>query len=112
MGHIDTLQLAVPSAASLDFWEQRLDGRPSARAKTLRFEDYDGLRLELVVAPPFGDPPLDRRSTRTSRPSTPSPGLARRARVQRLYEHVEEKVLTDVLGFTYEGDGEYVLDGS
>src|SRR3954454_16268411 len=47
IGHIHTLQLAVPSAASLDFWAARLGAeRDDDR---LPFEDPDGLRLELVV---------------------------------------------------------------
>jgi glyoxalase family protein len=108
VGQIHTLQLAVPSAASLDFWEQRLDGAVRD-GDTLRFEDYDGLRLELVAAP-FGDPPLA-----AEHPEIPAEhaiaGLAG-ARAYSAYEHIEEKVLTDVLGFTYEGGGEYVLDGS
>src|SRR3954468_8437876 len=61
LGMIHTLQLGVPSAAAIDFWEQRLrdGGYASQRtgAGTLRFEDYDGLGLELVVADD-GNPPL------------------------------------------------------
>jgi glyoxalase family protein len=108
VGQIHTLQFAVPSADSPDFWAQRLDGA-ERDGDTLRFADYDGLRLELVVAP-FGDAPLA-----AEHPEIPAEhaiaGLAG-ARAYSAYEHVEEKMLTDVLGFTYEGGGEYVLDGS
>src|SRR3954464_13066935 len=107
-GQIHTLQLAVPSAASLDFWEQRLHGARRDRAPP-RFEDYDGRRLELVVAD-LGDAPLA-----AAHPEIPAEhaisGLAG-ARAYSAYEHVEERTLTEVLGFRYLGDGEYVLDGS
>src|SRR5687767_5925029 len=59
-GMIHTIQLGVPSAASLDFWADRLtaNGYPSERGeRSLSFADYDGLRLELVVSDE-GNPPL------------------------------------------------------
>src|ERR1700754_5139860 len=49
-GMIHTLQLGVASEAALEFWAGRLGGAP-------RFEDPDGLALELVVAAD-GNPPL------------------------------------------------------
>src|SRR3954451_2632941 len=52
-GMIHTIQLGVASEQSLDFWAERLSskGYPSERgAGSLTFEDYDGLRFELVVA--------------------------------------------------------------
>src|SRR5690349_23203039 len=55
LGTIHTLQLGVPSEASLDVWAARLGehGHASVRgAGSLRFEDPDGLGLELVVADP------------------------------------------------------------
>jgi glyoxalase family protein len=111
VGMIHTLQLGVASAAALDFWAQRLAaaGYEAERdGDRLRFEDYDGLSLELVVA--TDDAPLS-----AVHPEIPAEhaitGLVG-ARAYSAYEHVEESVLTDVLGFTYEGDGEYVLDGS
>jgi glyoxalase family protein len=107
VGMIHTLQLGVASAAALDFWAQRLDGAVRD-GDTLRFEDYDGLRLELVVS--AADAPLT-----AVHPEIPAEhaitGLVG-ARAYSAYEHVEEALLTDVLGFTYEGDGEYVLEGS
>jgi glyoxalase family protein len=111
VGMIHTLQLGVASAAALDFWAQRLAaaGYEAERdGDRLRFEDYDGLSLELVVA--TDDAPL-----RAAHPEVPAEhaitGLVG-ARAYSAYEHVEESVLTDVLGFTYEGGGEYVLEGS
>jgi glyoxalase family protein len=112
VGQIHTLQLAVASQAALDFWTARLAdaGYPAERAgDRLRFEDYDGLKLELVVST-LGDPPL-----RAAHPDIPAEhaiiGLEG-ARAYSAYEHVEERALTEVLGFTYLGDGEYVLEGS
>src|SRR4051812_4833291 len=60
VGMIHTLQFGVASAAALDFWEQRLTaaGYPAEReGDRLRFQDYDGLGLELVVAG-LGNAPL------------------------------------------------------
>jgi glyoxalase family protein len=57
---IHTIQLGVASEQSLDFWAERLSskGCTSERgAGSLTFEDYDGLRFELVVADD-GNPPL------------------------------------------------------
>jgi glyoxalase family protein len=110
-GMIHTLQLGVPSEASLDFWEQRL-GAANVTARrgerTLRFSDPDGLALELVVADD-GNPPL-----RAEHPEVPAEhaitGLEG-ARAYSAFAHVKESLLTDVLGFTHLGDGEYRLDG-
>jgi glyoxalase family protein len=103
---IHTLQLGVASEASLDFWQQRL-GRGERSEGSLRFEDYDGLGLELVVS---DSPPL-----RASHPEIPAEhaitGVVG-ARAYAEYAGVEERMLTEVLGFDHEGDGEYVLDGS
>src|SRR4051812_49969405 len=50
-GMIHTIQLGVGSEQSLDFWADRLasKGYTSQRgASSLTFQDYDGLRFELV----------------------------------------------------------------
>jgi glyoxalase family protein len=108
---IHTIQLSVASDAALDFWAQRLEARGVAAARTdgrLRFADPDGLALELVAAGD-GNPPL-----RAEHPEVPAEhaitGLEG-ARAYSAFAGVEEKLLTDVLGFTYLGDGEYRLDG-
>jgi glyoxalase family protein len=105
VGMIHTLQLGVGSEAALDFWEERL---PSSRRSEgrLHFEDYDGLQLELVVS--------DRPPLRASHPEIPAEhaitGVVG-ARAYSEYAGVEERMLTEVLGFGHEGDGEYALEG-
>jgi glyoxalase family protein len=101
VGQIHTLQLAVASEAALEFWTDRVGGT--------RFQDPDGLQLELVVSS-LGNPPLVARH-----PEIPAEfaiaGLEG-ARAYSAYAGVEEKVLTETLGFTHLGDGEYVLEGA
>lgn len=111
LGMIHTLQLGVPSTQALDFWQERLAQRgvEVGRSKErIGFQDPDGLRLQLVVADD-GNPPLTARH-----PDVPAEhaitGLEG-ARAYSAFASVEEKLLTDVLGFTYEGDGEYRLQG-
>jgi glyoxalase family protein len=106
-GMIHTLQLGVASAASLDFWEERL-GRGTRGAGSLRFEDYDGLGLELVVVESANEP---LRATHPEIPAEHAILGVEGARAYSEYAGVEERLLTEVLGFAYE-DGEYVLDGS
>ncbi len=109
-GMIHTLQLGVPSEASLDFWADRLQAAGYGAERTenrLRFEDYDGLRLELVVS--------DQSPLRAEHPEIPAEHAIvslEGARAYSEYAHVPEGVLTDLLGFTYRGDGEYVLEGT
>jgi glyoxalase family protein len=111
LGMVHTIQLGVASESSLDFWAARLDANRYASVKdgrTLRFEDYDGLALELVVADD-GNPPL-----RAEHPDIPEEHAIvgiEGARAYSAFASVEEKVLTDTLGFTYLGAGEYRLDG-
>jgi glyoxalase family protein len=112
VGQIHMLQLAVRSGAALDFWAARLAdaGYPAERdGDTLRFEDYDGLKLELVVST-LGDAPL--AATHPDIPAEHAIAGLEGARGYSAYEHVEERALTEVLGFTYQGDGEYLLEGS
>jgi glyoxalase family protein len=112
MGMVHTLQLGVPSAASLDFWTARLKAKAANPTRiderTLRVADPDGLQLELVVSDD-GNPPLQ-----AAHPEVPAEhaitGLEG-ARAYAMFAPVEEKVLTDVLGFDYEGDGAYRLQG-
>jgi glyoxalase family protein len=119
-GTIHTLQLGVPAEAVLDFWGERLSAKGyasemmstrlgSAHAvAALRFADPDGLVLELVVAD-HGNPPL-RAVHPEIAPQFAIAGLEG-ARAYSAYDAVEEKVLTETLGFSYEGEGGYVLRG-
>jgi glyoxalase family protein len=108
VGDIHTLQLAVADEAALDFWEARLETSERAPG-VLRFADYDGLKLELVVSD-LGNAPL-----RASHPEIPAEHAIQGVhgvRAYAVFHTLEDTVLTDLLGFTYEGEGEYVLDGS
>ena len=111
IGDIHTILLGVPSEESLAFWADRLreKGYESTRSEgSLRFKDYDGLQFELVAAQD-GNPPL-----RAEHPDIPAEHAIvgmEGARAYGAYANVEEKLLTDTLGFTQVGDGEYRLDG-
>jgi glyoxalase family protein len=112
LGMIHTLQLGVPSAASIDFWEGRLKAKGANPTRlddaTLRVADPDGLTLQLVVADD-GNPPLQ-----AAHPEVPAEhaitGLEG-ARAYSMFSSVREGVLTDVLGFEHLGEGEYRLQG-
>jgi glyoxalase family protein len=111
-GMIHTLELGVASEAALDFWADRLAARGYAGERgdrSLSFEDYDGLRLALVVADD-GNPPL-----RAQHPEVPAEHAilgveGARAYIARGFE-ADHELLTATLGFTEVGDGEYRLDG-
>jgi glyoxalase family protein len=110
-GMIHTLQLGVPSEAALDYSAERLDGRGHASVRgegSLRFEDADGLGLELVVADPE-NPPL--RAERPDIPAEHDIAGVEGARAYAVYANVEERLSTDTLGFTGLGRGDYRLDG-
>ena len=110
LGMIHTLQLGVPSEASLDFWAERLaaGGHPaSGGRRALGFEDSDGLGLELVVS--------DQAPLRAEHPEIPAEhaiSSLEGARAYSEYAGMPESVLTDLLGFTHLGDGDYELAGT
>ena len=111
-GMIHTIQLGVASEASLDFWADRLAGNGYAadrRERALRFEDYDGLAFELVVADD-GNRPL-----RAAHPDVPAEHAILGVEGARAYAGgplaADADLLTSTLGFTAVGDGEYRLDG-
>lgn len=112
-GMIHLLQLGVASEDSLAFWEERLDARgysPSREGRSLRFADYDGLAFALVVA--GGDnPPL-----RAEHPEIPAQHaivgvMGARAYTPEKIVAEEATLLTQTLGFTHLGEGDYRLDG-
>jgi glyoxalase family protein len=109
-GMIHTIQLGVSSHEALDFWEARIADRGQGVLRdtgSLRFADREELGLELVVV--NFDLPL-----RAWHPEIPEEfalvGLAG-ARAYAPYWAVKESVLTDILGFTHLGGGEYRLEG-
>ena len=111
-GMIHTIQLGVASGAALDFWAARLKdaGHGSDRGeRSLRFTDPDGLALELVVADD-GNPPL-----RATHPEVPAEHAIVGVEGARAYAgaplEADQELLTETLGFTRTGDGEYVLQG-
>ena len=111
-GMVHTIQLGVASEASLDFWADRLAGHGYASERgerSLSFEDYDGLRFELVVAGD-GNPPL-----RAWHPEVPSEHAILGVEGARAYAargaEADRDLLIDTLGFAELGDGEYRLDG-
>jgi glyoxalase family protein len=112
-GMIHQLELAVGSDQALSYWEDRLQSRGYAaerKAGGLRFADYEGLQLALVVTG-AGDPPL-----RAEHPEIPAEHAIAGIAAARAYtpsEHLadENALLTRTLGFTHIGEGEYRLDG-
>jgi glyoxalase family protein len=111
-GMIHTIQLGVPSEAALDFWAERLTskGYETQRGeRSLSFQDYDGLRFELVPAAD-GNPPL-----RAQHPDIPAEYAVTGVEGARAYiaqdTEADRDLLTDTLGFTELADGEYRLEG-
>jgi glyoxalase family protein len=111
-GMIHTIQLGVASDASLDFWAERLTAKGYASERndsSLAFEDYDGLRFELVVADD-GNPPL-----RATHPEVPAEHAILGVEGARAYIgrglDADRELLTATLGFTETAPGEYVLRG-
>lgn len=111
-GMIHTIQLGVASESALDFWADRLAEHryESQRGQDwLTFEDYDRLRLELVVAR-NGNPAL-----RAEHPEVPAEHAILGVEGARAYIgrglDADRDLLTRTLGFTELGEGEYRLDG-
>jgi glyoxalase family protein len=111
-GMIHTIQLGVASEQALDFWAERLasHGHDSRHGESvLAFADYEGLAFELVPVRD-ADPPL-----RAVHPEVPAEHailgiVGARAYAAREPE-ADRDLLTNTLGFTAIGDGEYRLDG-
>src|SRR5436190_485514 len=105
IGQIHTLQLAVPSAASLDFWAARLDA--PVDGDRIRFEDPDGLQLELVLER-LGNPPLS--ATHPEIPAEHAIVGLEGARAYSSFAGVEERFLTGTLGFAVDEDPDHLGD--
>jgi glyoxalase family protein len=112
-GMIHTIQLGVPSAESLDFWEQRLGehGYSSERsAAGLSFADYDGLGLELVVADSH-NPPLQASYAAVPAEHAITGVEGARAFIGRALD-ADRELLTETLGFSaLDNPGSYRLQG-
>ncbi len=111
-GMIHTIRLGVASDQALDFWAERLTtkGYASRRGeRSLSFEDYDGLGLALVVADD-SNPPL-----RAEHPEVPAEhailGVEGASAYVAKGVDADRALLTETLGFTDLGEGEYRLDG-
>jgi glyoxalase family protein len=111
-GMIHTIQLAVASEESLDFWAQRLAGKgygSERRDASLAFSDYVGLRFDLVVADD-GNPPL-----RAAHPEVPAEHAILGVEGARAYAGrgltADRSLLTETLGFTEVGEGQYRAEG-
>ncbi len=112
-GMIHTIQLGVSSEAALDFWAERLavKGYESSRtdAGTLRFEDYDGLAFELVVA---NDGNTELKAIHSEVPAEFAILGVEGARAYNARGlEADQALLTETLGFTEESAGEYRLQG-
>jgi glyoxalase family protein len=110
-GMVHTLQLGVASEAALAFWEERLGAASVASERTdggLAFRDHDGLRFELVVDP-------DGPQLRAAHPDVPPEHAILGMRGARAYASraldADEDLLTETLGFTRTGAGEYLVEG-
>jgi glyoxalase family protein len=111
-GMIHTIRLGVESERALDFWAERLGGAGIAverGERSLRFEDPEGLGLEVAVAE-SGNEPL-----RAEHPEVPPEHAITGAEGARAYGDSpasEESLLTETLGFAHPGGVEYGLDGA
>jgi len=110
-GMIHRIDLGVPSADALAFWAERLAAHGvEARREgdALVFADPDGLALALVVAGP--NPPLA-----AHHPDVPAECAITGIEAARAYAPGDpdavDPVLTELLGFSYAGDGAYDAAG-
>jgi len=111
-GMIHTIRLGVAAEPALDFWSARLAGRGHASERSersLSFEDYDGLRFELVVAD--GASP----ALRAWHPDVPAEHALVGVEGARAYltrdGGTSRELLSETLGFAEIAEGEYRLEG-
>ena len=84
------------------------DGEVDRAPWPLRFTDFEGLGLELVIAH-AANVPL--QATHPHIPAQFAITGIEGARAYSSFANVEERLLTDTLGFSYSGEGRYRLDG-
>jgi len=110
-GMVHRIQLRVADTAALDFWAERLGARGIAverDARSLRFDDPEGLGLELVIDE-SGDEPLLARSD-----EVPAEHAIRGFAGVRAYgdPSVTRPVVEELLGFTAQGEDGWEVRGS
>jgi glyoxalase family protein len=106
-GMVHTIVWRVGSAASLDFWAERLG--VARDGDSLVFEDFEGVRHELAVDA-SGDPPLVARH-----PEIPEEHALRGFAGVRAFARDPEastRLLEDVLGFRRQGGDSWEARGS
>jgi glyoxalase family protein len=109
-GMVHRIQLRVADAAALDFWAQRLGARGIAVERgeaSLRFDDPEGLGLELVIDG-SGDEPLLARSA-----DIPAEHAIRGFAGVRAYgdASITRPVVEDLLGFRAQGEDGWEVRG-
>ncbi len=112
-GMIHRLRWRVGSPLALEFWAERLarEGVGFDRdddSGALRFRDSEGLGLELAVVE-TADQPL--RALAEDIPEEHALAGFDGVRVYGTGRELENRLLTEVLGFTMTGSGEYALEG-
>ena len=111
-GMIHTITFRVADEAALDFWEERLraEGVSTARADgRLRFEDPEGLGLELAVVAPADEPLV------AFNPAIPAEHALRGFDGVRAFASRPERsvqLLEEVMGFESRGEGTWELRGA
>lgn len=111
VGMIHRITFRVGSERALDFWQERLGGRGIEVERgdgQLRFEDPEGLGLELVVANE-PDAPLI-----AEHPEIPAEHALQGFAGVRAYSNAPERsrsLLEEVLGFTATGPGQFESRG-
>jgi glyoxalase family protein len=115
-GMIHRIELAVTSEDALAFWEARLTEHgyaPAHEGDAVRFTDYEGLAFAITMpGAESPDPPL-----RAAHPEIPVEHAIAGISGARAYAPAdvvdqESPLLTGPLQFTYEGSGNYRLEGS
>jgi glyoxalase family protein len=111
-GMIHRLRWRVASEDALAFWSGRLEDEgvhlDSSADRALRFTDPEGLALELAVVD-TDDPPLAAQAGEI--PSEHALQGFDGVRVYGTPRELENRLLTEALGFTLTAPGEYTIEG-
>jgi len=110
-GMVHTIVWRVASEEALDFWEQRLEGEASVierSAERLRFEDPEGIGLELAVVATDDEPLV------AEHPEIPRKHALQGFDAVRAYAADPERsrrLFEETLGFEPDGEGRWVVRG-